>query len=78
MEIKLNYTDKELTILLDGLNNAIFAVQDVYAALELGCQVPSVFNDLQKKSFEEINDLIAIRRKSLLDLYQTLLRYEAG
>ena len=78
MEIKLNYTDKELTILLDGLNNAILTVQDIYSALQLGCQIPKIFSDFEQKSFEEIDDLVYNRIHALHNLYQTLLRYEAG
>lgn len=78
MEIKLNYTYDELTTLLDGLNNAILAVQEVYNALLLGCSMPKVFNDFEKMSFEEIDRFVTIRKGALLDLYQHLLQYEAG
>lgn len=78
MQIKLNYTYDELTTLLDGLNNAILAVQEIYGALQLGCAVPKVFSEFEKKSFEEINELVTIRKGALLDLYQHLLQYEAG
>jgi len=46
MVIELHYTDKELTTLLDGLNNAILAIENVYNELRFGCEVPENLRNL--------------------------------
>ena len=77
MEIKLNYTPKELSIVLDGLNNSIIALGKIYHAGQLGCEVPLEFIPLfENKSFEEIDNLIELRLKALNQLYKHLLTYE--
>ena len=77
MEIILEYSDKELSTLLDGLNNAIIAIKNVYYAAQLGCEIPQAFAALfDGKSFEEIDSLTEQRLQSLYHLYQTLLHYE--
>lgn len=76
MKIELDYTDKELTTLLDGLNNAILAIENVYHALELGCDLPSNLNHLSGWSEEEIYKYTYLRLHALRDLYQNLLNYE--
>ena len=77
MEIKLNYTKDELSLLLDGLNNAIIALQSVYKSAQLGCDIPSQFTPLFKnKSFEEIDNIIEPRLSAVNHLYTILLEQE--
>lgn len=77
MEIKLNYTKEELTNLINGLNNAIIAVSDVYSAAMLGCEVPNKFNVLfDNKTPDEIIDLTNKRVNALKQLYYLLESYE--
>ena len=77
MEIKLNYTKDELSLLLDGLNNAIIALQSVYKSAQFGCDISSQFIPLfENKSFEEIDDIAESRLKAVNDLYILLLEQE--
>ena len=77
MEIKLNYTQEELSTLLDGLNNACIALRDVYAAGRLGCQVPSKFKPFfETKTFDEIEEETHLREDAVKQLYDFLLSYE--
>ena len=76
MKIELNYTQEELSTLLDGLNNAIIAVKHVYNSLKLGCEVPREFDAFEKYSFDELDNLVYYSLSALKDLYQYLLRFE--
>ena len=77
MKIKLDYSKEELSILLDGLNNAIIALQDVYGSAQFGCEVPKKFEKLfEDKSFEEIDKMRKDRISCLKHLYEYLLLYE--
>lgn len=77
MKIILEYSEQELSTLLDGLNNAIIAVKKIYRAAQLGCEIPQAFAALfDGKSFEEIDSVTEQRLQSLYYLYQTLLHYE--
>lgn len=75
MEIKLNYTPEELSVLLDGLNNALISLKRNYSALILGIEdgVPVDLIPLAKNI--DINKL-QNREKILIDLYNFLLQYE--
>lgn len=75
MEIKLNYTPEELSVLLDGLNNALISLKRNYSALILGIEdgVPVDLIPLAKDI--DINKL-QNREKILIDLYNFLLQYE--
>lgn len=75
--IELHYTPEELTILLDGLNHAIVALNQVYGAAVFGCQLPRVFEEkFGKMSFEETDEYIKPRKNALINLYQYLLSFE--
>ena len=76
MKIELEYSPEELTTVLDGLNNAIIAIQKIYSALKLGCRVPSEFELMAEKDYEELEQLTSFRLKALYKLYQNLLSYE--
>ena len=76
MVIELHYTDEELTTLLNGLNNAILAIENVYNALRFGCEVPENLRQLTLWSYDEIYKYTAFRLAALKDLYQYLLTYE--
>ena len=73
MEIKLNYTQKELSTLLDGLNNALISLDRNYNAIRLGIDdgVPS---KLRKLTVNE--DTMKYRLNAIKDLYDYLLTYE--
>ena len=77
MKIILEYSEQELSTLLDGLNNAIIAVKKIYLGTQLGCEIPQAFAALfNGKSFEEIDSVTEKRLSSLYNLYQVLLHYE--
>lgn len=77
MEIKLNYTQEELSILLDGLNNACVALADVYSAAYLGCDIPGSFIPMfEHRSIEEIEEVTKLRYGAVRQLYNFLLSYE--
>ena len=73
MEIKLNYTPEELSILLDGLNNALISLDQNYNAIRLGIDdvVPS---KLRKLTINE--DTMKYRLNAIKELYDYLLTYE--
>lgn len=76
-EIKLNYTQEELSILLDALNHATIALGKIYAAARFSCEIPTVFEEKFKDmSFEEINEYTTTRFKSIQELYTYLLSFE--
>lgn len=77
VKIRLNCTDKELTDLAAGLNNAIIAVKEVYDKAYLGVEVPQNFKSLfDNKSLVEIDQIRADRLKMLDTLYLYLLELE--
>lgn len=73
MEIKLNYTQEELSTLLDGLNNALISLDRNYNAIRLGVDdgVPS---KLRKLTINE--DTMKYRLNAIKELYDYLLTYE--
>ena len=73
MIIELNYTNDELTTLLDGLNNALFSLRRDYVALMLGCQdgIPKELLSLRINEEDLKNRLEAVK-----ELYKHLLIYE--
>lgn len=70
MKIELEVND--LKTLIDGLNNAIIAYNEVVVAINLCCDVPSVFEPLKKIPFEILTD----RQKALRDIYLQLIQIE--
>ena len=77
IEIKLCYTPEELSILLDGLNNAYIALKDIYTAGKLGCQVPNKFRPFfETRTDSEIMRDTCSREKAIKQLYDFLLSYE--
>ena len=73
MEIKLNYTLEELSILLDGLNNALFSLDQNYNAIRLGTEnvVP---DEIRKLNLNE--ETMRFRFAFVKELYDYLLTYE--
>lgn len=73
MEIKLNYTPEELSILLDGLNNALFSLDQNYNAIRLGTEnvVP---DEIRKLNLDE--ETMRFRFAFVKGLYDYLLTYE--
>ena len=73
MEIKLNYTQEELSILLDGLNNALISLDQNYNAIRLGAEnvVP---DKISKLNLDE--ETMQFRFAFVKELYDYLLTYE--
>ena len=73
MEIKLNYTPEELSILLDGLNNALFSLDQNYNAIRFGTEnvVP---DEISKLNLDE--ETMRFRFAFVKGLYDYLLTYE--
>ena len=73
MEIKLNYTQEELSILLDGLNNALISLDQNYNAIRLGAEnvVP---DEIRKLNLNE--ETMQSRFAFVKELYDYLLMYE--
>ena len=73
MEIKLNYSPEELSILLDGLNNALISVDQNYSAIHLGAEnvVP---DEIRKLNLNE--ETMQYRFAFVKGLYNYLLTYE--
>ena len=72
MEIKLNYTREELSTLLDGLNNALFSLDQNYNAIRLGAEnvVP---DKIRKLNLDE--ETMQYRFAFVKGLYDYLLTY---
>ena len=73
MEIKLNYTPEELSTLLDGLNNALFSLDQNYNAICLGLE-DVVPERIRKLNLDE--QAMHFRLASIKGLYNYLLTYE--
>lgn len=73
MEIKLNYTQEELSTLLDGLNNALLSLDQNYNAIRLGAEnvVP---DKIRKLNLDE--ETMRFRLAFVKGLYDYLLTYE--
>ena len=73
MEIKLNYTPEELSILLNGLNNALFSLDQTYTAIRFGTEnvVP---DKISKLNLDE--ETMQFRFAFVKELYDYLLTYE--
>ena len=73
MEIKLNYTQEELSTLLDGLNNALLSLDQNYNAIRLGAEnvVP---DEIRKLNLDE--KTMRFRLAFVKGLYDYLLTYE--
>ena len=77
MEIKLNYTQEELSTLLDALNNGYIALSDAFIAAMLGCDYPAKLRPLlEDKMPEEVREMAYLRLGVLRQLYEFLLAYE--
>ena len=73
MEIKLNYTQEELSTLLDGLNNALISLDQNYNVIRLG--VEGIVQDkIRKLNLNE--ETMQYRFAFVKELYDHLLIYE--
>lgn len=73
MEIKLNYTPEELSVLLDGLNNALISLDQNYNAVRLGLE------DIVPYKIRQLNldeQTMQFRLAFVKELYDYLLTYE--
>ena len=73
MEIKLNYTKEELSVLLDGLNNALLSLDQNYNAIRLGAE-DVVPDKMRKLNLNE--KTMQFRLAFVKRLYDYLLTYE--
>ena len=77
MKIELELTQEELKNLINGLNNACIAVDQVYRAAAWGCHYPARFSALFKnKTFEEVEEITKPRMEALVKLYSILIEKE--
>ncbi len=77
MEIKLNYTQEELSTLLDALNNGYIALSDAFIAAMLACDYPAKLHPLlEDKTPGEVREMAHLRLGALKQLYELLLSYE--
>ena len=72
MPTKITLEVEELKTLVDGLNNAIIAYNEVVMALYLCCEVPSCLAPLKLIPFENLRE----RQKALGDIYKQLEQIE--
>lgn len=73
MEIKLNYTPEELSVLLEGLNNALISLDQNYNAVRLGLE------DIVPYKIRQLNldeQTMQFRLAFVKELYDYLLTYE--
>ena len=79
LDIKLQYTQQQLSTILDALNNAIISLQDVYSMAVLGfdSSLPKKLRAMfTSKSFEEIETTTSARMDAIGTLYKDLLSFE--
>ena len=79
VEIKIQYSQEQLSIILDALNNAIIALNDAYGAANLGCysSVPRKLRvAFERRSMEEIETVTSKRMDAIYTLYKDLLSFE--
>lgn len=74
MKVELEIED--LKTALDGLNNAYVALNDIRAAILLGCSIPEKFNFLKGTSLDDLTEKIDPKLKAVRDIYDQLLKYE--
>ena len=75
MQVTLEIQDPELAIC--GLNNAIVAYSQIVGSVELGCDIPGVFEKLLEKKCGDDHDarfeLLSARHSALKDIYNQLV-----
>ena len=70
MEIKIKVED--LKTLIDGLNNAIIAYNEIVNSIELYCDIPSKMLPLKKVPLENLRK----RQEALKTVYEQLIEIE--
>lgn len=78
MEIKLEIPKEELSILIDGVNNAYILLAQTYQALSFGCEVGEPFGRFSDCPSTEIENKFKPRIVALLGLYEQLLECKKG
>jgi hypothetical protein len=70
--ITIEINEDDLPCLLDGLNNAIIAYNNIIGAIKFGFEVHSKLQPLENLSHSELDDRI----KALIGLYDQLAKLE--
>lgn len=71
--MKLTIEVDDPSLLLDGLNNAIIAYNDIVSAFFLGCDVPEKWRTLEKgRSYDELISLLKTRMSILRSVYDQI------
>lgn len=77
IDVKLHYTDEELSKLLDVMNWGYLLCCDLYNGYKFGCQTPSRFNKLfEDKTDDEVDIYMSDRLELYRDIYNYLLEFE--
>jgi hypothetical protein len=71
---KITLEVEDISTLLDGLNNAMIAYDDIIWAIYLCCKIPSKLEPLKSLPFEQLRE----RLKALKDVYEQLIKIEKG
>ena len=77
VEIKLNYTPEEYSMLLDALNHSLILLRKTYNSAKFGCELPHEFDQkFSKMSFDEIEAYINPRLQLMYDFYKQMITFE--
>ena len=77
VEIKLNYTPEEYSMLLDALNHSLILLRKTYAGARIGCELPHEFDQKVGKLPHDDNEEYTIPRLQLMyDFYKQMLSFE--
>lgn len=69
---KITIEIDDVSTLIDGLNNAIIAYNEVVGSIMLCCEVPLILSPLKQIPFEKLRE----RQQCLNDLYKQLIKIE--
>lgn len=73
MKIEYEIPDEEFPVFLAALNNEFLSLQSTYFAMTLGCDVPKVFEPMQKKyNYDQLSTLSEERLNSFLKFYRVV------
>lgn len=69
---KIIIETNDVSTLINGLNNAIIAYNEVVNSIYLGCEIPLKLHPLKNIPFEKLRE----RQHSLKDVYMQLIEIE--
>ena len=77
VEVKLNYTPEEYSMLLDALNHSLILLRKTYTSAKIGCELPSEFyQKFDKMTLEEIEEYTTPRLQLMYDFYKQMVSLE--